>query len=256
LSTWNPDTYLKFERERTLPCHDLVSRIELDAPARIADLGCGPGNSTAVLAERWPNAKLVGIDNSNEMLKTARASKLFAEWDLADIHSWNPSDPFDLVFSNAALQWVPDHKVEIPRLFESVAPRGALAFQIPTHTDLWFSVLQNLTRSDQWKGRLGNLPPDFYSHDLGFYYNLLCDRSKRIDLWETEYYHILPSPETVVEWTRGTALRPLLERLDDEKLRKSFVEEYTVVISRAYARQRDGNILFTFLRRFVVAYAM
>lgn len=255
MAIWNPDRYLKFGRERTLPCRDLVSRIELISPTQIADLGCGPGNSTEVLAERWPSAKIMGVDNSSEMLKRAKESKVRAEWELADIQRWTSAISFDLIFSNAALQWVPDHEREILRLFSLVAPGGALAFQIPTRTDLWYEVLDKLVKSEVWKNRFRQTEPDFFSHELYFYYDLLSNGSKRIELWETKYYHIMPGPDDVVEWIRGTALRPLLERLPDENSRKEFVDDCTKAMSDAYPRQKDGNLIFPFLRRFVIAYA-
>ena len=254
MSAWNPETYLQFEKERTLPCRDLASRIELDTPSRIADLGCGPGNSTAVLAERWPKAGILGIDNSPEMLKIARSSKVRAEWMEADILCWNPQEQFDLIFSNAALQWVPDHEKEIPRLFSLVRWGGALAFQMPTRTDLWFDALQTLLNSSAWKNQFQSASSDFYSHELPFYYRMLAKPAKRIDLWETKYFHVLQSPEAVVEWTKGTALRPLLDQLPDNSAREAFVREYTKETDLAYPRQPDSKILFPFLRRFVVAY--
>ncbi len=254
MSTWNPETYLQFERERTLPCRDLVSRIELQAPLQIADLGCGPGNSTAVLAERWPAAKILGVDNSPEMLKMARSSKIRAEWLEADILNWSPRESFDLIFSNAALQWVPDHETLIPKLFGFVIRDGALAFQMPTRTDLWFEVLTKLLESPAWKDRLRSASSDFFSRELPFYYDRLSESSRKIDLWATEYSHVLPNAEAVVDWTRGTALRPLLSQLPDSRSRGIFLSDYTKEIAKAYPRQPDGKILFPFLRRFVIAY--
>ncbi len=250
---WDSRQYLKFERERTLPCRDLVARIEVEPPRLIADLGCGPGNSTAVLAERWPRAEITGIDNSPEMLKAARSSKTKAEWLLADIRDWNPERPFDLVFSNAALQWVPNQDKEIPRLLGLVGPKGAFAFQIPAGEGEWTAALRKVAQSKAWSGRLGEKVLDLHTHQLDFYYAALASRSSRVDLWETSYVHILEDAESVVEWTKGTALRPVLQRLPAEE-GQSFVEDYTQAIREAYPPQRDGRILFPFLRRFVVAY--
>jgi trans-aconitate 2-methyltransferase len=254
MSSWNPETYLKFEKERTLPCRDLIFRIELDTPSRIADLGCGPGNSTAVLAERWPRARILGIDNSAEMLKIARSSQVRAEWLETNILRWNPNEQYDLIFSNAALHWVPDHEKEIPRLFGLVRIGGALAFQMPTRTDLWFDVLQKLLNSSTWKNQFRPTSSDFFSHELPFYYGLLSKTARRIDLWETKYFHVLSSAEAVVDWTKGTALRPLLDRLSDGSAREAFVRAYTNEIKLAYRKEADGRILFPFLRRFVIAY--
>lgn len=253
MSLWNPKDYLQFERERTLPCRDLAARIEL-SPTRIADLGCGPGNSTAVLQERWPNAILLGIDNSTEMLKIAGESQVRSEWLLQDIQSWNPPSSYDLVFSNAALQWVPDHETEIIRLFNLVSNGGALAFQIPTHTDLWYSVLEKVVMSSKWSDRLRDFSSEFFAYPLDFYFDLLSGYSKRVDLWETEYCHVLPSPEAIVEWTKATGVRPALNRLTDQETKKEFIAQYTNEIVRAYPKRRSGNVLFPFLRRFVIAY--
>lgn len=254
MSSWNPKDYLQFERERTLPCHDLVERIELSSPFRIADLGCGPGNSTAVLAERWPEASLVGIDNSPEMLKISRETQIKAEWLQVDIRNWNPTSLYDLIFSNAALQWIPDHETEIVRLFNMVSEGGALAFQIPTHIDLWYSVLEKVVLNPKWVDRFHKFSSGFYTHKLDFYYDLLSQRSKKIGLWETEYYHVLPDPEAIVEWTKATGVRPFLNRLSDQKTRDEFITQYTHEIARTYPKQRDGKVLFPFLRRFVIAY--
>jgi trans-aconitate 2-methyltransferase len=253
MSSWNPQGYLRFERERTLPCRDLVNRIELN-PSRIVDLGCGPGNSTAVLVERWPSAKITGVDSSPEMLQTARTSSLGVEWELADIREWTPAERFDLAFSNAAFQWIPDHERLLVRLFGTVEDGGALAFQIPTHTDLWFEVLDRLVKSSSWKDQFQESPSDFFSHGLDFYYDLFSPRSKRVELWETEYIHVLSGPEGIIEWTRGTALRPILQRLPDDHARSAFVSDYTNEISSTYTKKPDGKVLFPFLRRFVVAY--
>jgi trans-aconitate 2-methyltransferase len=188
------------------------------------------------------------------MLKIARSSSVRAEWMQEDILKWNPADPYDLVFSNAALQWIPNHGTEIVRLFKSVADGGAFAFQISTHTELWYEVLQKLLKSPVWKDRFPDAKPDFYAHELDFYYDLLSPHSRQVDLWETEYVHVLPGPESVVEWNKGTSLRPVLSRLGDANLQKTFLADYTKDIVRAYPRHDNGTVLFPFLRRFVIAY--
>jgi len=188
------------------------------------------------------------------MLKIARASRIRAEWLKEDILQWNPADPFDLICSNAALQWIPNHEKEILRLFHLVAKGGALAFQIPTHTDLWFEVLESVVKSAQWEDKFHQKSSDFFSHELGFYYDLLYTAAKKVDLWETKYIHVLPSREAVVDWTRGTTLRPLLNLLPDDRAKEAFLKEYTRKITLTYRREPDGKVLFPFLRRFVIAY--
>jgi trans-aconitate 2-methyltransferase len=252
--SWDPEQYLKFERERTLPCRDLVARIELPSPTSIIDLGCGPGNSTSVLAENWPSSKLVGLDNSEKMLESARKSGVRADWVLADMSKWVPERPFDLVVSNAALQWLVNQEHQVPRLFMSVSPGGAFAFQVPSGHGEWAKALKEVAESDAWRGRFSPNLVDLRTHDLRFYYDLLSPMSSRVDMWETEYIHVFPGPESIVEWTTGTAVRPMLDRLADEEERRSFVADYSAAVARAYGRGPDGKVLFPFLRRFLVAY--
>jgi trans-aconitate 2-methyltransferase len=252
--TWDPREYLKFERERTLPCRDLVSRIELESPQSIVDLGCGPGNSTQVLAERWPAAKITGVDNSEDMLARARKSSVAADWRLSDIREWSPDHPFELVFSNAVYQWLPNQDVELPRLFRSVAANGVFAFQIPSGEGEWTTAIRRVAELPAWEGRFKDNLVDLRTPDVSFYYDLLSPLSRRIDAWQTQYVHVFPAPEMVVEWTSGTALRPLLDLLSDKEERAAFLADYTEEVSKAYQRRADGNVLFPFLRRFVVAY--
>lgn len=250
--SWSPSVYLKFERERTLPCRDLVSRIELESPANIVDLGCGPGNSTAVLLRRWPAAHVLGVDNSAEMLESARKTGLAAKWELADIAGWDPREEFDLIFSNALFQWIPDHEGQIPRLFRYLKPGGAFAVQIPSGRGAWVEAIRSVVEAPRWRDRLkGGV--DLATEGLDFYYDLLAPVSERVDLWETEYVHVLPSAEAVVEWTKGSALRPLLQKLTEEE-KAPFLSDYTSEIAARYLGRPDGKVLFPFLRRFWVAY--
>lgn len=254
---WDSERYLRFEAERTLPCRDLVGRIELDAPARIVDLGCGPGTSTAVLAHRWPASSLVGVDHSPEMLDRARALPLSVEWVRADLGEWAPNAPFDLVFSNATLHWLPDHRAVIPRLWRWVAPGGALAFQVPVRGGPmvgWVRAIERTLAREPWRSLTwidvagANVVP------LETYYDLLSGDARRLDLWDTEYVHVLAGAPEIVEWIRGTALRPLVAQLPGEEERRRFLGELTEEIGRAYEARPDRNVLFPFLRRFVVAY--
>lgn len=256
-ASWDSQQYLRFEEERTQPCRDLVGRISSRAPAGIVDLGCGPGNSTAVLAQRWPGSRLLGVDSSPEMLERARAGPVPAEWVLADLTEWQPRGPVDLVFSNAALQWIPGHPALIRRLWSWVAPGGAMAFQVPARGSPppdWIRALDSLRRRPRWRGRVGGDPTESSVLPPGEYYDLLAPDARRVDVWETEYHHVLDDPEAVVEWLRGTVLRPTLARLSDEGERAQFLSALTEEVARAYRRRIDGKVLFPFLRRFVVAY--
>jgi trans-aconitate 2-methyltransferase len=254
---WDSAQYLKFEAERTRPTRDLVARLELDRPQRIIDLGCGPGTSTAVLRQRWPSAEVVGLDSSPEMLEVARRGEAGVRWVEGDLRSWQPDVPFDLVFSNAALQWLPGHERELPRLLSWVRPGGAFAFQVPARDDpapQWIQALDAVGRLPAWAGRDG--PPESGSNvlELSAYYDLLAPGSARVDLWDTIYDHVLDGPRAVVAWVEGAGLRPWLERLRDDDERAAFLKDYTREIERRFPRHRDGRVLLPFLRRFAIAY--
>ncbi len=254
---WDAERYLRFEAERTLPCRDLARRIDLAGPKRVVDLGCGPGNSTAVLAARWPGAHLTGVDSSEEMLAKARASDVRAEWITADVSRWTPDSSFDLVFSNAVLHWLPDHRALLPRLAGWAAPGGALAFQVPARTHPpppWMRALARMAAAEPWRSVAPADASESNVLSLAEYYDVLCDVARRVDLWDTEYDHVLEGPEAVVEWIRGTALRPWLARLPDPDVQARFLAELSREIAREYPRRRDGNLVFPFLRRFVIAY--
>jgi len=258
MGAWEPSRYLRYEEERTRPCIDLVRRIDLEAPRRIVDLGCGPGNSTAVLRDRWPRAHLTGIDSSSEMLARARASPVDATWKEADLRTWSPRGKMDLVFSNAALQWVPNHQTLIPRLLDRVASGGALAFQVPANDERpgsWRAALARVVHRARWRARFPRPPALPRTESLATYYELLAPRSRRLDLWDTQYVHIMDGPEAIVDWVRGTGLRPWLDRLSDERERAAFLADLGRSFAREYPARSDDRTLFPFLRRFVVAHA-
>lgn len=251
MPTWDASFYLKFANERTQPAIDLISRIGLETPRRIIDLGCGPGNSTAMLRQRWPEAELIGLDNSPEMIAAASHAYPGERWLLADAASWQADEPFNLVFSNAALHWLPDHAQLFTHLMNQVRSGGALAVQVPTDPA---STLLRVAQDPVWRERLKALG-DFATQETpGFYYDVLRPLTSRLELWETEYIHVLESPQAIVNWFRGTGMRPLLEALNDEQERAQFeahaLEEYT----RDYPPRRDGRVLFPFRRFFLVAY--
>jgi trans-aconitate 2-methyltransferase len=249
--TWNPAQYLKFASERTQPCRDLIARVPLDAPRRIVDLGCGPGNSTQVLAGRWPAAELTGLDNSAEMIAKARAEHPERPWVTADIAQWaEGGEPYDLVFSNAALQWVPDHAGLLPLLMRRVAPGGALAVQMPGN---WDAAAHRLMRNIAAQFPETDDVREWYTHDLGFYYDVLAPHASRVELWATEYVHVLDNAEAIVEWYRGTGLRPFLDALHDDDAREHFLATYLAAIREAYPPHENGRVLFPFRRIFLLA---
>lgn len=254
MPTWDADLYLRYADERTQPSIDLVARIAVAQPRRIVDLGCGPGNSTRILRSRWPEADVLGLDSSAEMIAAATRAFPRGQWVQADVRTWTDAVPFDVVFSNAAFQWVPDHATLFPRLFRLVAPGGALAVQMPTHfhSPLHRLILQ-IAEQPRWRERLAGARGALKVEKAEFYYDLLQPLAARIELWETEYHHVLDGPEAIVGWIRGTGLRPFLAALDEADGRR-FEEELLAGVVQAYPRRVGGRVLFGFRRLFVVAY--
>jgi len=255
MAAWDPARYLEFERERTQPCRDLVARIEGGPFRRVVDLGCGPGNSTAVLRARWSDAEILGVDRSPEMLAVARRSDPTVRWVEADIGGWSSDAPVDLLFSNAALQWLPDHRTLFPRLLGLVAPGGAFAVQMPANeTEPYQRAFARLSERSDWRAFHEPERHGFDVLPLSDYYDRLAPLARRLDLWDTEYVHVLPGPDAVVAWTTGTGLRPWLAALPDEAHRTRFLEQYAREVANEYPARPDGRVLFPFHRRFLVAY--
>ncbi|MDD3179788.1 MAG: methyltransferase domain-containing protein [Opitutaceae bacterium] len=254
MPSWDSSQYLQFANERAQPCLDLVARIALSSPQRIIDLGCGPGNSTAVLRARWPEVDLTGLDNSAEMLVTARSSDSRAKWLESDIADWSPDAPYDLIFSNAALHWVPDHGTLFPRLLRAVAPGGVLAVQMPGNHDAPVNqLMRELTVSQSWRMHFPRPINTWKAHSLPFYYDTLAPHASHVDLWVTEYLHILHDHAAMIEWYRGTGLRPYLDALPRDTLRTAFCTDLLAGVRHAYLAQPDGRVLFPFRRIFIVA---
>jgi len=251
---WNPQQYLQFQTERDRPFFDLLAQVT-GQPQTVADLGCGTGHLTAALSQRWPEAKVVGIDSSAEMLKRARQhATAQLSFERADLRSWQPAHPLDLLISNAALQWVPDHAALIPRLAGLVAPGGTLAFQVPgnfgapSHT-----LLAEVLARPRWAALSeGRDKPALGSFGPAGYTDLLAPLGYVVNAWETTYLHLLP-PESnaVLEWVKGTALRPVLAQLSAPDT-TDFLAEYGAALQRAYPAKRYGTP-FEFRRIFVVA---
>jgi trans-aconitate 2-methyltransferase len=264
MPTWNSDQYLKFAAERTQPAFDLAARVAVDAPARVVDLGCGPGNSTAVVARRWPGAQVTGVDTSAAMLAAARKESPAVTWVEADISAWaeahrtertKEESRYEVVFSNAALQWVPDHATLLPRLLHAVADGGALAFQVPANFDAApHRLMRELAATETWRSHFPTPPREWHVHAPEFYYDVLAPGSARLDLWTTDYLHVLDGVDGIVEWYRGTGLRPWLEALPDEAVRARFLTEYRALLAPHFPIRTDGRVLFPFKRLFVVAY--
>ena len=249
---WNPTKYLEFAGPRLQPALDLLSRVLLAAPASVYDLGCGAGNVTRFLAERWPSASVTGVDGSPAMLARAREAVPTVTWEEADLETWRPPRPADLLFSNAALHWLDDHTRLFPRLMADLAPGGVLAVQMPrnhgapSHTEMVAAA-----EAGPWRERLRPLLRTRPVAEPSFYYDVLAPHVSRLDIWETEYLHVLDGANPVVEWTRGSALRPLLDGLEEPD-RSRFEAEYATRVARAYPPRSDGRTLFPFRRLFIV----
>jgi trans-aconitate 2-methyltransferase len=251
--TWHPERYLAFGDERTRPAADLLARVPLAGPARVADLGCGPGNSTRLLCERWPEALVLGLDSSATMLAKAAAGAVRARWIEADIAAWTPDAPFDLLFSNAALHWLPDHVSLLPRLLGHLQPGGALAIQMPRNFAApSHRLLREVARAGPWAERLAPRLDDEPVAAPEWYHDLLAPLARALDIWQTEYLHVLAGEDPVLNWVRGTALRPVIAALAPEE--QALLEaQYARRLRAAYPMRTDGRTLLPFRRLFIVA---
>lgn len=255
MPAWDGELYLTFAVERTRPAEELAARVAVEAPARVADLGCGPGNSTAVLARRWPAAALTGIDRSEAMLAFAQTAHPQWTWIAGDISTWRAGEPFDVVFSNAALQWVPDHARQFPRLLTQVAPGGALAVQLPANLDAPAHVLmRDLAASPAWRDWFPEAPRGWHVEPAEQYYDMLAGAASHLDIWTTEYLHVLDDVDAIVDWYRGTGLRPWLEALPDDIRRRRFLSEYRARLAASFMPRPGGRVLLPFRRLFIIAY--
>jgi trans-aconitate 2-methyltransferase len=252
---WNPALYRRYEDERTRPAQELLARVWLHRAVRVFDLGCGPGNSTELLVQRFPDAQVVGTDNSEAMLISARERLPQARFEFSDIAAWRPEAPPDLIYANAALQWVPGHEALIPRLFAALAPGGVLAIQMPDNRqEPTHRLMREVASKAPWAEPIGDA--DRMRTELlgiGGYYDLLAAAdAARIDVWHTVYQHPMASAAAIVEWVSGTGLKPFVDRLTPA-LRSSYLAEYERRIDAAYPPRADGRRLLAFPRLFIVA---
>jgi len=251
--TWNPAVYLAFASERTRPAGELLARIPLEAPRTIVDIGCGPGNSAALLAERWPQAEIEGIDSSPDMIREANAANIRARFTLADAATWAPTEPLDLIFSNATYQWLPDHKTLLPRLIQHVKPGGVFAFQVPRNFDEPSHALMRETAADgPWSAKLKNIR-EASTLSPGAYFDILEPHATSLDIWEAEYLQVLDGEDAVYRWVSATGLRPFVQALSEGTERDGFIAAYKQRLNRAYPRRANGKTLFPFQRLFAVA---
>lgn len=268
---WSPSQYRAYSSHRARPFFDLLSRVDARSPAYVVDLGCGPGERTLDLAARWPGAVIEGIDSSPQMIAEARrpaAERELSElgrfpgaqrsggavrFSVGDLAEWAPERPVDVVFSNAALQWVPGHRRLLPKWVRALTPRGRLAFSMPGNfTGPSHRILRELCGSARWRDRLGAVNRHNVVGDPAEYFELLSALGCEVDAWETTYLQILQGPDPVLEWMKGTALRPALDALPEESDREAFLSELAAPLREAYPPGPCGT-LFPFRRVFVIA---
>ena len=251
---WSARQYLKFEDDRTRPSRDLLAQVPFQEAHRVVDLGCGPGNSTELLFERFPQAEVIGLDSSPDMLRQARGRLPQCEFMQADLATWSPDEPVDLLFGNAVFQWVPEHTGVLSRLLQALPTGGALAVQMPDNTDQpALSLMREVARTGPFAGHFGLA--NAARNDLPRpeeYYDLLRPLCSHLDVWHTIYNHVLAGPEAIVEWFKGSALRPFINALDEDT-RARFLATYTAQIADAYPARFDGQVLLRFPRLFILA---
>ena len=259
--TWDPEQYQRFRDERGRPFHELVDRIAIEPAAvrTVVDLGCGPGNLTATLCRRWPEAKVIGVDDDRAMLQSAiglAVGEARLAFEHGTIEQWRPTSPVDVIVSNAAMQWVPGHLELLPELVDALCPGGWIAFQVPGNLDdPHHQIIRALYRSARWSvlPAVAALPDRTHSsHRAGEYLDVLAPICARVDAWETTYQHVLQGADPVLEWVEGTALRPVLAALADAEQRQAFLDELAPLLRGAYPGRPWGTP-FPFRRVFVVA---
>jgi trans-aconitate 2-methyltransferase len=253
--SWSAKQYVTFENERTRPVRDLLAAVPATAARSVIDIGCGPANSTELLAARYPDAAVAGIDSSADMIEAARKRLPRIRFELADIGAWNDAGPFDVILANAVLQWVPDHETLLPKLMAKLAAGGSLAVQMPDNLEEPAHRLMRETAANtRWKDKLAlAAQARTVRHDAEWYYRQLRPACATLDVWRTTYFHPLAGGAgAVVEWFKGSGLRPFLDPLDESE-REDFLEQYQAALAPAYPTQPDGTVLLPFPRLFIVA---
>lgn len=248
MADWNPSLYLKYGAERTRPAAELLARIAHHPAAQVVDLGCGPGNSTALLREAWPEATIIGVDNSPAMLEEASQKLPDCRFVNADIAAYRPERPADVIYANASLQWLTDHQRLFPHLLSNVAENGVLAVQMPVNWQEPSHTLMRQVAEELGQPARGRQPlPEEQA-----YYDILTACSCEVDIWRTTYYHPLASHQAIIEWLQSTGLRPYLQPLAEPQ-RQAFLERYLQRLQEHYPLQCNGKVLLRFPRLFIVA---
>ena len=254
MTDWDAALYLKFEKERTRPAIDLLARISNENPRTCVDIGCGPGNSTELLVNRFPKANITGLDQSPGMLAAAKLRLPHVDFEQIDLTHWRPSRPYDVIFASASLQWLPDHEALFPRLASLLTVGGCLAVQMPdTLQEPMRALMRMVAAGGSWTAKL--MPVATSRPRIGSikdYYGFLATSCGSIDVWHTTYFHTLDNASKIVEWMKGCGLGPFLAQLDQDE-RRRFLEEYEARISAAYPPQIDGKVHLAVPTLFIVA---
>ena len=253
--TWSAKQYVTFEQERTRPARDLLAAIPPGQARSVIDLGCGPGNSTELLVEHFPGATVRGLDSSSDMIQAARQRLPEVAFDTADIGQWDEPGPFDVIFANAVLQWLPDHATLLPSLVSKLAEGGNLAIQMPdTLHQPSHRLMREIAANGPWASQLaGAADTRTEVADASLYYSILKPHCTRVDVWRTTYHHPLAGGAAgVVEWFKGSGLRPFLDPLDEVQ-RRQYLQQYLNAVEQAYPAMDDGTVLLPFPRVFMVA---
>jgi trans-aconitate 2-methyltransferase len=254
LADWNAGQYLKFEDERTRPSIDLLRRVPLEAATDCVDIGCGPGNSTELIVGRYPTARILGFDNSPDMLAKARMRLPKLQFQEIDIASWQTEERFDLIFANAVLQWLPGHRILLRRLASFLKDGGCLAVQMPNNLhEPSHRLMEQVAKEGPWAEKLSSAAKTKESiGSFEDYYAWLQQAGCTVDIWQTTYVHPLAGAEAIVEWFKSTGLKPYLDPLSPEE-HSEYLRRYTAAIAAAYPAQQDGKVLLRFPRLFFVA---
>lgn len=251
---WNPELYLKYGKERLQPCIDLVSRIDIDDPSTIIDLGCGPGNSTQILHKRWSNSKIIGIDKSASMIKKAKQDYPNQEWIFLDAEKDIIAGKYDIIFSNAVIQWIPNHYELFKKLKNNLTDKGVIAIQLPLFFDMPLGEsIARISRIKKWSNWTESANDLFTIHNAIEYYDMLSEIYTSIEIWQSDYIHIMESHKSILELIKGSGLRPYLDRLESEEYKKNYEAMVLDDIKRDYPLQKDGKVLFPLKRLFIIA---
>ena len=255
MKKWNPNLYMKFSSERVQPSIDLVNRINPVEFESIIDIGCGPGNSTQILANRWGEAQITGLDRSPAMIKKAKEDYPDKKWIISDALTYETENKFDLVFSNAVIQWIPNHKKLLEKFYDMLTDKGVMAIQMPLYWDipLW-QIIDSTANDERWRAKTAKTSGIFTIHDYSFYYEKLSTLFDSVAMWKTDYMQIKDNHIAILKMMKSTGLKPYLEKLEDDTEKKAFEEEFMKKIKNAYPMQKNGKVLLPFKRLFFIGY--